>query len=260
MYPILFKLGSVTLYTHGAVAVAATLAGLVVSARIARRERVDDAIVWNYGLLVLPCAIVGGGLMMGIFDLLGPGGPSSTIWSRLDLNSAGAAYGGILLNTVVAVAFARVHRVPFGKLADILVPGLALGHGLWRVGCFLAGCCYGSQTTLPWAVTYSDPVAHQFNGTPLGLPVHPTQLYEALVVMVILLVLIARRERKRFDGELVLIYFTLYPLGRFVIEMFRGDAAPWSGSGLTTSQALSTVLFTIATAALLGLRSRRRPA
>ena len=133
-------------------------------------------------------------------------------------------YGGLILAVVVALWYIRRIGLPLWTTCDVFAPGIALGHVVGRFGCFFAGCCYGKPTTLPWAITFTDPFAAANVGTPLDVPLHPTQLYEAGAELLILVLLLATERRGRpFPGRTFWLYMLLYAISRYVIEIFRGD-------------------------------------
>ncbi len=113
----------------------------------------------------------------------------------------------------------KIKHLPFLKTADAIAPGAALGHGIGRLGCFFAGCCYGRQCELPFAVQFSDP--HSL--APLHVPLHPTQIYMVFANLVLFFILVFLQRRKRFHGMIFLSYIILYSVFRFIIEFFRGD-------------------------------------
>jgi phosphatidylglycerol:prolipoprotein diacylglycerol transferase len=142
--------------------------------------------------------------------------------------------------------------------ADLFAPGIALGHVLGRLGCLLAGCCYGRPTDAPWAITFTNPLASANVGTPLGIPLHPTQVYDAGAELLILALLLATERRGRpFAGRTFWLYMLLYGLSRFVIEFYRGDDRGIL-MGVSTSQAVSLLVVPAAVFMLLRLRDRAR--
>ena len=150
------------------------------------------------------------------------------------------------------------HRMPFWTTCDVFAPGIALGHVTGRLGCFAAGCCYGKATDVPWAVIFTNPLAAANVGTPLGIPLHPTQLYEAGAELLILVGLLATEKRGRpFAGRTFWLYMLVYAASRFVIEMYRGDPRGelW---GFSTSQIISFVLAPLSVVMLAWL-SRASP-
>jgi phosphatidylglycerol:prolipoprotein diacylglycerol transferase len=139
------------------------------------------------------------------------------------LQSGGVFSGGLLLAIVVCWWYVRKEGIPFLRAADVFAPGLAIGHALGRLGCFAAGCCYGRQTNVPWAVTFTNPLAQQLVGTPLNVPLHPTQLYEFVAEVANFAVLYWLVKRKRFEGQVIGLYMFLYGIERYFIEFLRGD-------------------------------------
>jgi phosphatidylglycerol:prolipoprotein diacylglycerol transferase len=132
--------------------------------------------------------------------------------------------GGFL----AAAWYVRKRRMPALATCDAFAPGLAFGHALGRVGCFAAGCCYGKPTNHFWGVTFTSPVAQAWVGTPLGVALEPTQLFEAAVELANFFVLMWLLKRKKFDGQVVAAYFILYGVARYFLEFLRDD--PGRGS------------------------------
>jgi phosphatidylglycerol:prolipoprotein diacylglycerol transferase len=154
--------------------------------------------------------------------------------------------------------YVRKHKLGFWSTADMVMPYVALGHAFGRIGCFLNGCCYGHRTDLPWGIPFRR-VPWDLSQTPVGsppyldhcaryselsfakdhwsYPVHPTQLYSALGLALICLLLLAIRKRCHpFDGLLLPLYFIFYGVGRFFIEFLRGDHNPTHFGGLSDQQ------------------------
>jgi phosphatidylglycerol:prolipoprotein diacylglycerol transferase len=149
--------------------------------------------------------------------------------------------------------------LPLWTTCDVFAPGIALGHVVGRLGCLFAGCCYGKPTSVPWAITFTDPFAATNVGTPLNVPLHPTQLYEAGAEALILLVLLATEKRGRpFPGRTFWLYILLYSISRYVIEIYRGDPRGTIGI-FSTSQFISLLLAPLAIGMLLYLGRRQAP-
>jgi phosphatidylglycerol:prolipoprotein diacylglycerol transferase len=141
----------------------------------------------------------------------------------------------------------------------MFAPGIALGHVIGRIGCLMAGCCYGRQTNVPWAITFTDPFAAANVGTPLNVPLHPTQLYEAGAELLILIfLLLTERKGRPFAGRTFWGYMFLYAVSRFIIEFYRADERGVI-MGLSTSQFISVLLAPLSVFMLIRLR-RRMPA
>jgi phosphatidylglycerol:prolipoprotein diacylglycerol transferase len=144
-------------------------------------------------------------------------------------------------------------------VTDAFAPGVALGQAVGRQGCFAAGCCWGRPTDAPWGVEFGE-AAHRVTGVPVGVHLHPTQLYESFGALLIFLFLLWLHQRKRFSGQVILFYAALYAVMRFTIEIFRDDPRGdilglTSLTGLSTSQMLS-IIVGIAAIILLVLRWR----
>jgi phosphatidylglycerol:prolipoprotein diacylglycerol transferase len=135
-------------------------------------------------------------------------------------------------------------RLPALLTADVFAPGIALGHGIGRLGCFSAGCCWGVEAHLPWAVTFTNPAANNLVGVPLHIPLHPTQLYESFAEFLIFGILYTRIRRPHTTGSIISLYLMLYSTARFTVEFFRfhEQGNLWGGP-LDTSQWLSIALF-----------------
>ena len=250
MYPRLFEwdlpgsLGPVTVYTYGALLAAAYLLGLQLAMYRAKARGLDQARVLDLGIYIIISALIGAKLLLLITDFRSfADNPRALI----DLaRSGGVFYGGLILAVVVALFYIRRVGLPLWTTCDVFAPGIALGHVVGRFGCFFAGCCFGKETHVPWAITFTDPYAATNVGTPLNVPLHPTQLYEAGAEAIILLLLLATESRgKRFPGRTFWTYMLLYAVSRYVIEMFRGDPR---GAVLifSTSQFISVVLAPLA--------------
>ena len=124
---------------------------------------------------------------------------------------------------VWVVLYARAQKMPLLPVLDLVAAPVALGHAIGRIGCFAAGCCYGKPTHLAWGVTFRDPYAARLSGTPLDVPLHPTQLYESAAEFLNFALLVWLGAKKRFPGQIVGAYFVLYGLERGAIEFLRDD-------------------------------------
>jgi phosphatidylglycerol:prolipoprotein diacylglycerol transferase len=256
MFPRIFTIGSFSLHTYGVLVVAAFVTGLLVATRLAASRGLDRNRVFDLGVYVALAAIAGAKVLMVLENLPYYLENPRAIFSVASLQSAGVFYGGFLAALGTAAWYMHRHGLPFFETADAFVPGVALGHGIGRLGCFAAGCCWGHPTSLPWAVTFTDPYAHDIVGVPLGVPLHPAQLYEFAALLLIFAVLMAVWKRRSFEGQVLSLYLMLYGVARFALEFTRDrsdNGMPW---GLVSvSQGIALLL------ALAGLAiwlSRRR--
>jgi phosphatidylglycerol:prolipoprotein diacylglycerol transferase len=162
---------------------------------------------------------------------------------------------------VVCIYQLRKHQLPLWTSADLFAPGIALGYMVGRLGCLMAGCCFGKETTVAWAITFTDPAANLNVGTPLNVPLHPTQVYESLAGLGIFLALLALERRGRgFPGRTFWMFVLLYSVSRFVIEFYRGDDRGFVFNAVSTSQAISLVLVPLSLIMLWYLGRPERPA
>jgi phosphatidylglycerol:prolipoprotein diacylglycerol transferase len=182
------------------------------------------------------------------------------IFSRSTFLAGGVFYGGLIAGVLFAVWYIRLHHLPFWKVVDVYSPAISLGLGLGRIGCFAAGCDYGKPTTSAWGVVFTDPIAHEVTGVPLGVRLYPTQPIMMLTSLSIFAILMWRYSRKSRDGEIFVLYLALYAVARFFIEFLRGD----EDRGFVFNHLLSTSQFiailAMATAVWIALILRRKPA
>jgi phosphatidylglycerol:prolipoprotein diacylglycerol transferase len=170
------------------------------------------------------------------------------IFSLSTFLAGGVFYGGFLAALIFVIWYVRVQKLSFWKLTDVLAPGVALGQSVGRLGCFSAGCDYGKATTAPWGVVFSSTFAHEVTGVPLGVRLHPAQLYESLATLAIFGVLLWWFPKKKRDGDVSLAYVGLYAGARFFLEFLRGD----EDRGFVFHHLLSTSQF-IALLAVAGI-------
>ena len=135
-------------------------------------------------------------------------------------------YGGLIGAFAAGMGYLWWKKLPVWKIADIMAPSVALGSVFGRIGCLLNGCCYGRICHLPWAITFTNPRAREFSGTPLDVPLHPTEIYDALLNLMLYLGLAWWFRRKQFDGQIISLYLIGYAVCRCIVECFRGDYPP----------------------------------
>ena len=248
MFPELFKIPGlgIPLATYGVLLAIGFILALWLAARLAARDGLPKQRIYDLGLYVLAAGLVGSKALMVITEWNDYGGDWRRMLSVDFLRSGGVFYGGLLGAVLVSVILMRLWHLPWPKTADAFAPGIALGHAIGRLGCFSAGCCWGKPTTLPWGVEFGE-LAHRITGVPVGVHLHPTQLYESAACLVIFLLLLGLHRRKRFDGEVIAAYAVLYGMTRFLIEFVRDDPRGdifglTSLTGLSTSQLISLVV------------------
>ncbi|OGP17036.1 MAG: prolipoprotein diacylglyceryl transferase [Deltaproteobacteria bacterium RIFCSPLOWO2_12_FULL_50_11] len=131
-------------------------------------------------------------------------------------------YGGLIACLVISYVYTKKYKISLITMADVFMPGVALGHGIGRLGCLFAGCCYGKTVAGPHFWTLIFP-AHPLCLAPTGIPLIPTQIMEMMLLLVIFGLLVGIRRHQRFSGQIFLSYLVLYAIARSILEVFRGD-------------------------------------
>lgn len=243
MHPILFHLGPVTLYTYGALLALGALAGLWLTGRYAKKdgldvEKVQSLLVWS-----VLAGLIGARLAYVFIEWPAFAKDPVRIFTLWD--GGLVFYGGLIGGFVVGYIFIRRYKIAPLRLLDCAAPGLALGQLFGRLGCFAAGCCYGDPYGGWCSVIFTDP--HTL--APKGVYLHPTQLYTAAALLLILAVLIFLWTRRRFVGQIFLSYGLMHGIARVIIEQFRGD---WRGAPLADG-VTPTMVFAMVLALVCGL-------
>ena len=237
MYPILFRFGGLTIYAYGFFLAAGFVVGGLFAVSRARKAGVPLEKVADLFFCSVLSAIVGSRISFVIInlDLF-----RHDFFKIFRIWEGGLIfYGGLILSAGVSVGCLKWKRMPVWKTADLFSPPIALGLFLGRIGCFLAGCCYGKETTLPWGVAFANPDSL----APLHVRLHPTQLYDAVNGLVLFAFLIWLERRKSFDGQTFWVFLLLYSLGRFMVERVRGDPRGFLFQDyLSTSQGVGVCL------------------
>ena len=258
MYPKLFELpwtiphfGTITIYTYGVLLAAAYLMGLQFSLTRAKARALDPTRVMDLGIYIIISALVGAKLLLLVTDFQTFKSNPAELFNLLRVG--GVFYGGLIVAVAVALLYIRKVGLPLWTTCDVFAPGIALGHVVGRFGCFFAGCCFGKPTNVPWAITFTSPFAAANVGTPLNVPLHPTQLYEAGAEFLILVFLLAtEKSGRKFSGRTFWLYMLLYAISRYIIEYYRGDERGAVGP-FSTSQFISLILAPLAVLMLVYL-------
>lgn len=245
MYNDLFTIGSLTVHGYGLCIGLGIAAALLLIWRRAEQRHMDSQTVNILILLVLVTGFAGAKL----FFLFAH-------WSEFRADPLGTlgsegfvVYGGIVCGLGAGYLYCRRKALPFLRWVDCFIPGVALAQGFGRIGCFLAGCCFGKPTESVLGVVF--PAGSM---APAGIPLWPTQLFSAAGDFLLAGVLLLAEKRSRGDGLLAGLYLLLYSAGRFLIEFLRADPRGAVGA-LSTSQFIA--LFTAAAAVcILILRKR----
>ncbi|MBU2599698.1 prolipoprotein diacylglyceryl transferase [bacterium] len=253
MHPVLLSVGFIKIYSYGLFLSIAFLISLFYLKRKAVDEGIKVKDLIDLSLSGLIAGIIGARLLYVLdnyqYYLNEP-------LEIILLNKGGLIfYGGLLLGSLASVIFIKKRRLPLGKITDLLAPCLALGESMTRIGCFMAGCCYGKPTSLPWGVRFPvDSLACSHYGHKV---LHPTQLYSFLALLVVFIFLNWKLKHKLFEGEVFIWYFISYSTVRFILEFFRGDNLAFIFS-LTMAQSLGILLFICSLFFWLMLKNRSK--
>jgi len=223
MYPVLIKLGPLTLHSYGFFMALGVAFGLWFIYRQAKKQELDAPKLLDAAFYIIIISLIGAKLVL----LLGNfayyiKNPKELFWIA---RSGGVFQGGLVFGILFALWYFRRKRIPTWIAADIAAPALALGHGFGRIGCFMAGCCFGKECALPWGVVFQSEYAHNLTGITLQTPLHPVQLYEAALNFINFLILYVFLRKKTFDGQIFPLYIINYSIIRYITEFFRGDHA-----------------------------------
>ncbi|HZT05581.1 MAG TPA: prolipoprotein diacylglyceryl transferase [Chloroflexota bacterium] len=251
--PIIAQIGPLVLRWYGLMIGLGIVAGCYVGAKEAARRGVpmDDAV--NMATWAVPVAFVFARLFH-VVDMLPYYVANPT--KIIAINEGGMAiYGGLLGGIVAGLVYAKVHRLPIGKLADASAPGMIAGQAIGRIGCFFNGDHQGVPTSLPWGTQYtnSNTVVPDF-----GVPRHPTQIYEMLYDFAVFGLIWWLRRRVSTDGVLFWTYASLYSFGRFWISFLRLDANFLFG--LKEAQVVSLITFMVGVPVIFFLLGRAQRA
>ncbi len=220
MHPVLFELGSITVYSYGFMIALGVIAAVTY---LVKQGKKDVGLTFDQAnslfLIIFIAAFVGGKFFLLLED------PSRYLGNpgKLFTGRGFVFYGSFLFAVPSMLWFFRKHKLNTFKMLDVMAVVTCIVHIFGRVGCFLAGCCYGLPTDGVLSVTFTDEACQ---ARPLHTPLYPTQLMEAGYIFVVMLVLLVVRHKfQRFYGQLFLLYLMLYAIGRSILELFRGDAA-----------------------------------
>jgi phosphatidylglycerol:prolipoprotein diacylglycerol transferase len=252
MYPILFKIGPLTLYPYGLLISLGFIVGIALALNLGKEEGIAKEKILDIGFYVLIAAIIGSRLLFVLIDY------KHFIKNPLDIfkiwDGGLVFFGGLLLTVLVLLIYLKKKALPLWKTLDLFAPSLAIGHAIGRIGCFSAGCCYGKPTNLPWGITFNDPDSLAIT----GIPLHPTQLYESFAEFGIFIFLMLLRKHKSFNGQIMWTYVLLYSAVRFIIEFFRGDKARgFIYNDFSIAQGISVVLFSVAIIFIVSLKRKK---
>ena len=266
MHPILFTIPIINhpVYAYGAMLGLAFISGVYLGMYFANREGIPYKISYNTYVIVIIFSLIGARVAHLItnpetWGVLRERGFFAALFASKCEGLV--AYGGYIGGTLSAWVYFRLKKMDFWSMVDCSTPSMVLGLGITRLGCFLAGCCHGIPTDLPWGISFppGSPASYAFLDKALAgrfpsPPVHPTQLYESLLGFILFPLSIWALKRRKFTGQAFLLMVPLYAVGRFLLEFIRGDTDRGTVWGLSTSQFIGVVLIVL----VIGLYYMRR--
>jgi len=255
MFPRLFTIGSFYLPTYGTLVAIAFLVGLYVTVRLGKRAGLKSDPIVNLAIYTALAGLLGAKIAMLLFDYREYAANPREIFTLATLQSAGVYQAGLVLALIVAAWYIRRQHMPWLTTFDVFAPGIAVGHAIGRLGCLCAGCCWGIATHVRWAIVFRNYQAADLTGVPLGVPLHPTQIYESVAEALIFVFLLWRIRRPHAEGLIFGLYLILYSVSRFAIEFYRFHEQPLE-LGLSLTQWMSIALLLLGVWVLLNRQAK----
>lgn len=236
MFPTLIRIGDFRLATYGVLVAAGYFAAIFWLSRRRERMGLSEKDFWGVVYAVFFGAILGGKILYWLVEWRSLA--DGTLRPLRDFRYGFVFFGGFLGSSLAGWAYRRRHPFDFLRVADYFAAALPIGHAIGRLGCFMAGCCAGKPTSLPWGVRFTHPESLVDPGL-AGMALHPTQLYEAaadLLIAGVLMAMLRSRPKEAASGRVLAAYACLYGGARFAIEFLRGDDRGGALLGLSVSQ------------------------
>ncbi len=258
MHPVLINFGALLIPSYGAMAAVGVLAALLLAQRTARMAVVSPAHVWNVCVIALVSALLGSRLLLVALnwrELL-----AHPLWmlGLATIHNPWIAGAGVVIGALAGLGYMRWQRMPAMATLDALAAPLSVGLACEQVGALLAGAGYGTEATVPWAVTYTDPLAQRWSGTPLDIPLHPVQAYAACAYLLMAVALLVGLPIRRQPGDVAGVALMGMGVLLYVTEFWRDP----EGRGSVLHGALDAPQVAAIVLVLLGarlLRSRKPP-
>jgi len=233
----LITIGPITIYGYGLMIAIGIVAAYLVAEYRAKKKNLNSERIIALTIWCLVGGILGAKLLYYITQTKEIVADPKIL---LDVSDGFVVYGGIIVGVLSGFLFCKKEKLDFLKYFDLVMPSIALAQGFGRIGCFLAGCCYGVETTSRFGIVFPET-----SYAPFGVPLMPTQLISSGLDFLNFFVLIILAKRVKADGQIAGFYLMFYSAGRFVLEFLRGDLARGSVGSLSTSQFIAIFLFVI---------------
>jgi phosphatidylglycerol:prolipoprotein diacylglycerol transferase len=256
LYPRLFQFGHIAIPTYGVLAAIALIAALSLSMQTARRLALDPNKIWNLSLIGIFTTLLASRLLLILVhprDFL-----AHPFWmlGLVTIRSRGIFYGAVLLAICACLGYIFATRLPLRRTLDCLAPAIALGIAINSLGALAAGSDYGTPTEKPWGVVYKHALATLWSGTPLGVRLHPVQLYEALAAFALFVLLWSWLARRACDGDLAATFLFAYGMILYFLDFYRGNRSFVFHGAITCTQAIAVVLVLAGSALWIQAKSR----
>ena len=252
MHNELFSIGPITIYGYGLMIAFGIIAAYLNTERFAKKINLDPEPVFNILLIGVGCGLLGAKLLfyITILDEI-ISNPKLII---TNLTEGFVVYGGIIFGILAAFLYCKKKNLSFLRYLDCAAPSIALAQGFGRIGCFLAGCCYGMPMDSPISITFTNSAY-----APNNIPLFPSQLVSSAFDFVHFFILSTLFKSNKQPGKIGAFYLVFYSIGRFIIEFFRGDLERGNVGTLSTSQFIS-VFVAIVGIAMVVLLSKKKEA
>ena len=254
MYPDLITIGPLTLHTYGLFVAIGFFVGLLFTVKLGKSEGFGSQQIMDMGFIIILSAIIGS---RALYVLMNASYYTRAPLDMLKIWEGGLVFSGGVLGVVLTMLwYVKRHDLPLGKIADLWAPAIAVGQGLGRIGCFMAGCCYGKPTDSILGVTFTH--SHSL-ARPLDVPLHPTQIYSSLSSFIIFLLILVLYSKKKFEGQVFLWLMIMHSTARLAIERFRGDdRGILLGSNMSMTQLVATLILIISVGILFAVKSKKK--
>jgi len=248
MFPIILKIGSFSIHSYGLLIAAGLFFSMQYMLSASKARGIEDDLIYDITLYAVIAGFLGARFTYVILNF---GFYASHPEKILQIWEGGLVfYGGFVAGALAVIVYSRIKRLDLWILADIIAPALALAQFFGRLGCFFAGCCYGKESSLPWAVKFSNHDAL----APLGIGLHPTQIYEALGNLGIFFALKYFNSKEHKSGIILGYYAVSYAALRFLVEFLRGDDRGGLIFSLSPSQATAIIVLFVGLAVICRVR------
>ena len=239
MYPRLFQFGHIAIPTYGVFAAIALIAALALSMQTARRLALDPNEIWNLCLIGIFTTLLGSRLLLILAHPRDFASHPFWMLGVVTIRSRGIFYGAVLLAICACLGYIFATRLPLRRTLDCLAPATALGIAISRLGALAAGSDYGTPTDKPWGVVYKHALATLWTGTPLGVRLHPVQLYEALAAFALFVLLLVLLPRHEHDGDLAGTFLFAYGISLYFLDFYRGNRSFVLHEAITITQIIA---------------------